>query len=242
MANKAKATTVKPNRRETIEALRRQQRAQERRKTMLFVGVAVAVGLALIAAVAVPAYLESRNDPTKKALASFGVPAGQAGCDAPVTDTAVGAGDHVTEGTKVNYPSVPPSYGRHDGNFIVGPRPFYTSKDVPSVEKLVHSLEHGYTILWHDSTVTGNQLKTLQNIAAKARTEAATRGKFIVAPLDESRGNLPAGKHIALSHWGDAPGSGAQAFRQYCGQISGEVVEQFIKAHPYQNAPEPNAA
>jgi len=240
VANKAKASNQ--TRRETIEAMRRQQERAERRKTMIFVAIAVVVGLALIGAVAVPTYLESRNDPVKKELASFGVAPADASCDPIVTEKAEESGEasHVAEGTKVDYKTIPPSSGKHDGQWITNPRPFYTKDDRPSVEKLVHSLEHGYTILWYDSTVSGDQLKTIENIAKRADTEKSTDGRFIAAPLDESRGKLPEGKHVALSHWGAVePGN---AYRQLCAAPSGTAVEAFIKAHPYTDAPEPRGA
>jgi hypothetical protein len=249
VAGKPKAPAQ--TRREAIEAMRRQQHNSERRKTMAFVALAIIVGLGLIAAVAVPQYLDARDDPTKKAMASFGVPVAQAGCDPVIEDTAISGGEasHVAEGERVNYPMVPPSNGKHDGAWIPSPRPFYTADDRPSIEKLVHSLEHGHTILWYDSTVTGDQLKAIEDLAERARKLPETRDHFIAAPLDEARGKLPEGKHIALSHWGAAPQAQAgqpappgKAYRQLCGGVSGEVVEQFVKAHPWSDAPEPGAA
>jgi hypothetical protein len=227
--------------------MRRQQRAKERRKTILFVGIAVVLGLALISAVAIPTYLDSRNDPLKKDLAALGVPAAQAGCNPVQEDPPTAGADHKPEGEKVDYPTVPPSSGPHAQNFEVAPRAFYTKDDTPSVERLVHSLEHGHTILWYDSTVTGDQLDMVKDIAARARTEDASRNKFIAAPLDESRGPLPEGKHIALSHWGDSEPRGEnktawKAYRQICAAPSGDVVAQFVKAHPASDAPEAGAA
>ena len=116
---------------------------------------------------------------------------------------------------------------------------FYTTDDKIPVEKLVHSLEHGHTILWYDSTITGDALKQVQDIANRARTLDASRNKFIAAPLDESRGKLPEGKHVALSHWGG--GQAQKVFRQLCGAPSGGAVEAFVKAHPATDAPEPGA-
>ena len=63
------------------------------------------------------------------------------------------------------------------------------------------------------------QLQQLAELGAKLDPSA---GKFIVAPWDESRGALPAGKCYALVHWSakvDAAGTvGSQAgHRQLCG-------------------------
>ena len=45
----------------------------------------------------------------------------------------------------------------------------------------------------------------------------------MVAPWDTERGDFPEGKHFALTHWG-----AEQGFRQYCGELSGEVVQDFV--------------
>ncbi len=75
MANKAKPRDDR-DRRAKVEALRREQQAKERRKSLMFIALAIVVGVGLIAAAAVPSLLKGRNDPAKKALSSFGVAAG----------------------------------------------------------------------------------------------------------------------------------------------------------------------
>jgi hypothetical protein len=240
-----KPKTQDKDRKARVEAMRREQQARERRKSLMFVIVAVVLGVGLVAAAAVPAYMKKRNDPTNKALSSFGVSAASASCDEPTTDKTSGSSVHVGPGTdqpnvtKVKYAQVPPSSGEHFVEPVFSPRPFYTAENRPAMEELVHNLEHGYSILWYDSTVKGDDLKTLENIAKRARTEDAVgpRGKFIVSAWDDAYGKLPEGKHVALSHWG-----AQQGHRQLCGKVSGEVVESFIKKFPATDAPEPNAA
>ena len=239
MADKPKTPTR--DRRQTIDALRRQQRAQERRKTLLVVGIAAVLSLGLIALTAIPAILNRGNDPANQGPASFGVAAAAASCDPEVTGAAVGVMDHVPEGTVVTYADNPPASGRHETAFLQGRRPFYEASDRPAVEKLVHSLEHGYTIVWYDSTITGDKLQALRDLSVRMTSpeEASTGGKFIVAPwtsADESRGKLPAGKHLALTHWG----GNNKDYRQLCGDVSGEAIAAFTARHPASDAPEPN--
>lgn len=224
------------DRRAKVEAMREAQRAKERRKSLLFVVLAAVVGLGIVAAAAVPAYLNSRNDPANKDLSSFGVSAGAANCDDPVTEVTTGNNDHVGDGTVVKYDHVPPSSGPHWAAPAFPAREFYTARDRPAMEQLVHNLEHGYTVLWYDDTVKGAKLDTLKDIATSARAVAATRGKFIVSAWDDAYGAFPSGKHIALSHWGATKG-----YRQLCGGISGAVVERFVKQFPAADSPEPNA-
>jgi len=236
VANKPKAQDR--DRKAKVEAMRREQQARERRKSLLFIVIAVVVGLGIVAAAAWPAIQKSRNDPAKKSLDSFGVAAGAAGCDDPTDDDPAGVSEHVEDGTKVDYDQVPPSSGKHWGTPVFPARAFYTERDRPEIEQLVHNLEHGYNILWYDDTITGKALDTLKNLAASAASNelAGPASKFIVSAWDDSYGTFPSGKHVALSHWG-----ATESHRQLCGKVSGEVVQNFMEKYPYSDAPEPNA-
>jgi hypothetical protein len=235
VANKARPQ--ERDRRAKVEALRREQQAKERRKSLMFIGGSILIGLALIAIVAFPAIQRSRNDPVKKDLGTFGVATSAASCSAATTDKATGGSDHQPNGTKIKYDQVPPSSGPHWNPPVQSPLEFYTAEDRPAMEELVHNLEHGYSIVWYDSTIKGDQLQALKDISARARTEKDTRGKFIVSAWDDAYGKFPAGKHVAMSHWGAQSGH-----RQLCGTVSGEAVAAFIKKYPATDAPEPNGA
>ena len=229
------------DRRAKVEEMRRAEQARERRKSMLFIALAVVVGLALIAAAAVPAYLKSRNDPAKKSLASFGVPASAADCAKVQTTKATNSTElrnHVEDGTKETYKTVPPSYGAHWGAPAFPAREFYTAGDRPEMEQLVHNMEHGYTVVWYDDTIKGAALDDLTDISASAREKDPVNpgNKFIVSAWDDAYGKLPAGKHVAMSHWG-----AQDSHIRLCGAVSGAVVNDFIKAFPASDSPEGNA-
>jgi len=234
VANKTKQ--AERDRRAKIEAMRQAERARERRKSMLFIAVAAVVGLGLIAAAGVPAYLNSRNDPANKPLSDFGVAAAEANCDSVVTEPATGNNQHEQDGTRLEYAQVPPSSGPHWGQPAFPAREFYTARNRPALEQLLHNMEHGYTVMWYDETLTGDRLDTLRNIAASAREKDPTAGKFIVSAWDDSYGAFPSGTQIALSHWGAQEGA-----RQLCGKISGEAVQRFIERFPASDSPEPTA-
>ena len=239
MANKPKAQDR--DRRAKVEAMRREQQARERRKSLLFIVIAVVVGLGIVAAAAWPAIQKNRNDPAKKALSSFGVAADAAGCSDVVTKEGTNTEalrTHVEDGTVEKYATVPPSYGPHWGSPVFPARTFYTARDKPQMEQLVHNLEHGYTILWYDDTIKGKALSTLKDLATSASNSAMAGpgNKFIVSSWDDSYGALPSGKHLGISHWG-AKDSGIQL----CGKVSGGAVQAFMKKFPATDAPEPNA-
>jgi len=235
VANKPKSQDR--DRKAKVEEMRRAQQARERRKSLMFIVIAVVLGLGLVAAAAVPAYMDSRNDPKKKSVASFGVSASGADCDDVVTDTSTGASEHVDPGTKLTYDEVPPSSGQHWDAPAFPARPFYTKDDRPATEQLVHNLEHGYTVLWYDDTITGKKLDQVRDLAesASASEPAGPSSKFIASAWDDSYGTFPEGKHVALSHWG-----ATESHRQLCGALSGDVVQKFMQQFPYSDSPEPN--
>ncbi len=225
------------DRRARLEELKRRQRAAERRKTMLWTGAAVLVGMAIIAATIVPGVIHARTDPARKKLTAFGVSTKAAACSAFVSPPDEGF-QHVGPGvadkklakiTRVAYRSVPPTSGEHFPADLPGGR-FYGPTEKPRIEQLVHNEQHGYVVLWYDATVRGKQLKTLQQLTARA-VKDAQQNKFIAAPWDPSYGTFPAGKHIALATWGH---------KQLCGGVSGKVVQVFLKRFPPAQAPEPN--
>ncbi|MGH8777097.1 MAG: DUF3105 domain-containing protein [Jiangellaceae bacterium] len=243
MAKSSKKPAKKPEtaRREKIEALRRQQRAKERRRTMLFVGVAVVVAVGLVTAAAVPLVRNWLDDPGRRDWSDFGVALSAASCDDVIAEEQNGTADHRPDGEQIEYTSAPPTSGPHYTLPASFNRKFYTPDDSPPVEQLVHNLEHGYTILWYDPAVFDDQEDTLRDLASKVTSDEAVAdsvaGKFLVAPWDIERGEFPDGMTYAVSHWG-----AEQGFRQYCGDLSGEAVRDFVTAHPFSDSPEPRGA
>ena len=240
MASKTKQ--VERDRRAKIEAMRRAEAAKQRRRSIAFLVVAIVVGLGLIGAVVIPSYLGQRNDPANKSMSDFGVSTAAANCGKVQTTPNTNSQElrqHVQDGTVEKYQTVPPSFGPHWASPIFPSREFYTARDRPPMERLVHNLEHGYTIIWYDATVKGKQLEALKDVATSARNseQAGPGHKFIVSSWDDSYGKFPAGKHIGISHWG-----AQSSHTQVCGKVSGAAVQSFMTKFPSTDAPEPNAA
>ncbi len=200
----------------------------------------VVLGLLTAALVPYVNNLRAEREAEGTPLADLGVARGEADCDPVATKDATGSGDHLNPPQSIPYEQSPPSSGAHWPNFLQGSeiRRFYTAEDRPEVERLVHSLEHGHTILWYDETVKpGSQAyRDVQAIAAKYEEG----DYFIAAPWMESDGEpFPSGKHVALTHWTGPQEQ--QGVTQYCGAPSGAVVESFVEEYPANNAPEPGA-
>lgn len=237
-------SSVDKDRKARVEQMRRQQEAAEKRRTMLVMGAALTVVVILVGLV-VFAIVDFRRDNPELAadsVAEVGVEAAAASCDDVVSEPAEGASAHVGPGTdnpveRVEYTSAPPAFGEHFPQAQYPAAEFYTAEDRPPMESLVHNLEHGYTIVWYDEALPTEQQDQLRRIAELARELDETGGKFIVTAWDASYGDFPDGKPVAISHWGAEEG-----YRQYCGAVSGEVVQQFVEDHPYTDSPEPNAA
>ncbi len=233
------AKTADKNRKARVEEMRKQQQAAERRRTLLIVGAAVAAVLVLTGVV----FTVVRNAQADQDLATVGVAAAAASCDPVTTDPVEGSGVHVGPQTdkpdvgKIEYKTVPPSSGEHFVSPEFPARAFYTVDDKPKMENLVHNLEHGYTVLWYTKDTPQAQVEELKRVAGLARQMKETSGKFIVSAWDENYGAFPAGKTVALSHWGAKNGH-----RQLCGTVSGAAVKSFVTAYPSTDSPEPNGA
>jgi hypothetical protein len=243
--------TAERDRRARVAEMQRQAKAAERRRTLLIIGTAVVV-VAVIAGAVGFAILRDPNRVPSGNLASLGVASAAASCDPVTNDKASGGSVHVGPGTaqanltRVKYSTVPPTSGQHYASPEYPNREFYTADDRPKMETLVHNLEHGYTILWYVDSATDEQKATLRAVAKQANDSNAARDKFIVSAWDPSYGAFPSGKRFALSHWSADPNDPSnagkhQGHRQLCGDVSGDVVQKFIEAHPRTSAPEPNA-
>ncbi len=237
------------DRRAVVEQMRREEKRKERRKSLAILGSAVTVGSVIIGYAVWAAVQESEQD--GRDLASIGVPASEAGCQEVTTEPAEGNNDHRAEGEDIDYEAAPPAAGPHWGQFLSGSqiRKFWTTDDRPPVEQLVHSLEHGHTILWYDETVADDEqaLEELRSIAGKFPSNTEFTDKFMAAPWTSEDGEpFPGDAHVALTHWSmggtnDNP-EGQLGVWQYCSQVSGAVVEQFMEDYPYSDSPEPGAA
>lgn len=244
MAKKNSPTRIRErDRRAVAEQLRREQARRERRRSLLILGGCVIVVVGLLAAALIP-YLHKVNADKKAAatpVSDLGVSSSAAKCDSPQEKPAKGNNVHIQPPKKINYPDAPPAFGPHWGNFLQGPeiRTFYTPSDRPEIERLVHSLEHGHTIVWYDDTVRSGtkSYDALQQITRKLGLSSYV----MAAPWTEQDGKpFPSGKHIAITHW-TGPQS-QKGVTQYCAAASGSVVQDFVKKFPKEDAPEPGAA
>lgn len=227
-------------RRARLERLERERKAAERKRTLTFVGVIGVIAAIIIGATAWSLIREGQqqSEIESRDLAEFGVAASEAACGKPREVGATGSGQHIAEGD-IPYEAAPPAAGPHRLNWVQLARPFY-SDDRPEVEMLVHNLEHGYTILWYDETITGDALQEVEDLAGKFSDDTLDTA-FIAAPWTADDGDpFPDGKHLALTHWYADPEThkDQKAVTQFCGQLSGEVVETFMADYPQEAAPE----
>ncbi|MCW2849411.1 MAG: hypothetical protein JWR90_3385 [Marmoricola sp.] len=232
------------NRRAIAEQMRKEQQRKERRRSLLILGGCVVLVVGLLTAALVP-YIKNQRAESKAAgtpISDLGVSTTAAKCEPVKKVDASGNGTHITIGKAIKYAQSPPSYGPHWANFLQGSeiRNFYTTQDRPEIERMVHSLEHGHTILWYDAETVKpgtKDYKLVKAISAKFDADAY----FMAAPWSTSDGGaFPAGEHIALTHW-----TGPQkqlGVTQFCAAPSGAVVKKFTDTYQPDNAPEPGAA
>jgi hypothetical protein len=249
-------------RREVVEQLRRQAQAAERRRTLTIFAICAVVAAAIIAVAGISIYNQNKEEDAlaKTDLAKLGASAAAAGCSTVQEEDGTGANEHTTE--PVVYATTPPSFGKHNPSADTSGTHFYTAEDRPPVEVLVHNLEHGWTIVWYDDTVAGDNyaMDVLRATADKFDGHGSDpRYNMIIAPWtsDDGEGTpIPDDKHIAFTHWsihhptfdasawdghdvsrGD-PAIPSWGESQYCTSFSGEVLSDFMTQFPYDDAPE----
>jgi hypothetical protein len=247
----------KSDRQAVIDEIRKKQKGAEKRRGFAIVGVCATIALLIVAAAA---YQPVRNwwdlrKFDKLQLSDIGGPASS--CGKVETKKADGNQQHEPTGTQIKYDHAPPGFGSHWNEAGVAPAPFnrkfYTAKDRPELEALVHNLEHGYTILWYDESAADDSstMNVIEGLSDKFRADSSNlRFKFIAAPWtsadEKESGKFPDGKHIAFSHW-SAGGSGETdttkqvGVFEYCSEPSGAALEKFMLDYPYTDSPEPDA-
>jgi hypothetical protein len=249
------AKPSKSDRRAVVDAIRKQQRGRERTRGFAIVGVCILVAVIIVGLAAyqpVKGWWDDRKFQSVT-LADIGKPASV--CQPITTQKADGNQQHEPTGTQITYTTAPPAFGPHWNEAGVAPvamsRKFYSRDDRPELEQLVHNLEHGYTILWYDDTVTDAQLNEIKAIGKKFPGDTNFRYKFIAVPwlpsdAKEIGKNFPKGQHIAFTHWSQG-GTGITDVSkqvgvfQYCSDVSGAALKSFMEKYPYTDTPEPGA-
>lgn len=223
--NRPAKRTGGKDRRAQLEALKRQQRAAERRKTVLAILSGVLVAGLLIA---IPVVQGITQRAAKKRVAAVGYvtkPTSaqrKADCTGVRNDRQVSR-DHT--GKTVTYTGeLPPSSGPHNPDPLPASIHFYARTDRPVIERAVHSLEHGFVIGWYDAELPTAQVAALKKVAA------ASAGQFIAVPWDRS--TFTGNRHFVLTAW-------ERTMR--CGQVSAPVVSAFLTKYSNKTAPEPGA-
>ncbi len=236
-----------------VEQMRRQARAAERRRSLIIVAICVVVAVVIVGVAGWSIYQDRQATEAlkKKNLEDIGAAAEAADCGSIQEESAEGQGEHTT--APVDYATVPPSFGPHNEVPTDAGIHFYDEGSRPEVERLVHNLEHGWTIVWYDDTVADDseQMRVLEATADKFDAQGQDPAfNMIIAPWTEDDGDgrpIPDGKHIALSHWSiHQPVFDPEKFKpspsfgqsQYCATFSGGVLEAFMEKYPYDDAPE----
>lgn len=241
------AKSDKTERRAAVDHIRQQQKRADQRQGAIIIGVCVLVGLIIIGMTAyrpVKDWWDLREFRDKN-IGEIGAAASV--CGDLTTKPAEGSSDHVSPGVPVEYADAPPAFGQHEDVPESMEDKFYTEDDRPNVEKLVHNLEHGWTLMWYDETIAEDdeQLILLEALAQKLAGTSNMRTKFKAVPWTKDDGKaFPEGQHIAFTHWAkeseEKKDKGKEVgVWQYCSEVSGEALEDFMLRYPYTNSIEP---
>ncbi len=246
------AKPAKSDRQAKIDQIRKQQKGADARRNVAIIGTCAVIALLIIGAAAfrpIKDWWDQRGFEDTE-LAAIGAPASV--CAEPITESAEGSGQHVPEDQQATYDASPPAFGPHWSVLGLAPVPigreFYTPEDRPELEQLLHNMEHGFTVMWYDESLTDDAeaMTELRAIARKFSDTSDRRNAFIVAPWTSEDGEpFPDDQTIALTHW-SAGGAGETdpakqvGVWQYCSEVSGEAVETFVRDYPQLDSPEPS--
>jgi hypothetical protein len=248
------AKPAKSDRQAVIDQIRKKQKSADQKRGFAIVGVCLLIAVLIVGAAAYKPIKDWWDGRAldKLTLSDIGAPASV--CQKVTTKKADGNQNHVPYPTPVDYQDAPPAFGAHWNEAGVAPAPFarkfYSDDDRPALEALVHNLEHGYTILWYDDTVSDSDVKEIRGIAEKfSGSSDDLRDKFIAVPWtsdDEDGAKFPDGQHIAFTHWsiggqGETDTTKQVGVFQYCSEVSGTALSSFMEKYPYFDSPEPSA-
>jgi hypothetical protein len=154
-----------------------------------------------------------------------------------VTSARAGGHAHVDPGTEMEYEGVPPVSGNHWGNWEdLTVKPVFTAEERPDVGQLVHSQEHGWTIVWYDDTVDP---AALEDVAAEVADAGAPKVSFMPW-TDSDGGAFPEDAHVAITHWGYEEDPGEE-YRQFCTAADAAAILAFAERYPVDDSREPTA-
>jgi len=247
--------SAKSDRQAVIDEIRKKQKGADRRRSFAIIGVCGAIAIGILLAAIYPIWQRHQDLKQFEGLTIDKIGADASVCGKVTKKPANGSSDHVPETQQVTYEDAPPAFGSHWNVAGLAPatfdRKFYSSNDRPELESLVHNLEHGYTILWYDESISGDELNEIEGIADKfTGGDFNQRYKFIAAPWtkeDEAEsGKFPDGQHVAFSHWsaggtGEEDTSKQEGVWQYCSAPSGAALKTFMTDYPFSDSPEPDA-
>jgi len=123
-----------------------------------------------------------------------------------------------------SYPSQPPVSGPH-ANIPPGPAPAGFYDDPPDLARVIHSLEHGASVIWYSPSATDQQLQPLRDFYDRDEP-AVGQDRVIVAPYDYEGdgGQLPSGVMMSLGAWHR---------QQNCSQLSLPVAFDFTSQYSF---------
>jgi hypothetical protein len=187
------ARRSKPTQAERLQAAR-----QARRRKALRVRLGVAAGvLALVALVVTLVAADKREDRAEEQRLTAG------SCDYDTRADRLTANNHVPP---ARYEVDPPAGGDHDPGAVPA-NVFPEGGSLPTDAQLVHSLEHGFVVLWHQPGLTEAETADIRAVFDEHAEDV------IVVP----RPSL--GVKVAATSWGR---------RLLCGEVERDSLSEFV--------------
>jgi hypothetical protein len=182
--------TAKADRQKRIDDIKRKQKRADARQGMVIIAVAVTIALGIVGAgfwFSIGKTWVHRATISAESLSDLG--SGPEVCGEVELSPQEG-NQHLDQGVQARYTVAPPATGDHWNVARIAPAPiakrFYSERDRPELEALVHNSEHGYTMLWYDDTVSNRDVAVIQTMADfLSASDTNFRYKFKAVPWTE---------------------------------------------------------
>jgi hypothetical protein len=194
----------KQRRRLAEEQRKAEERKAHRRRNLVTLGIALAVGVGVVLLIINEREVES---------GPLGVAASEAGCTEIETATGELSQDHVEGDVQVTYEESPPVGGEHWPPGFQADPGFYS--ETLDEERLVHNLEHGQIVIWYRPDSSDETLNTLEEFIDRENSATdAPVAPLLAVPYDD----VDQSSSYVMTAWGAS---------QSCAKMSSEAIDDF---------------
>ena len=170
-----------------------------------------------------------------------GTDASQGGCSDEESNAAEAAATTSTRAPTMEYAGVPPVSGKHWAQWPDIEKTLYAADERPELGELVHSQEHGWTMVWYDESIADDDaaMANLEDVASQV--DDADLTKVVIVPWTTATTGTPS---PTTRTWHSPTGATTTTARSGDSSASSRTLDAIIafsERHPSSESNEPDA-